>query len=156
MKYKIYACLSCLCLGLLLVGSLNLTFTNPSREAKASIPFDFYVKDKKMPAGDYNFLESDSNHGVVWVEKTSNPDAAVTFASAEYPNKHIDQAKLIFHKYGNIYFLAELWNPVLDEKLTMFPSRTEKEAQVGKSEASSSAGPEMVVITLNGLMGHKP
>jgi hypothetical protein len=150
-KTKFSFSLSILCVGILLVGPQLLTLANPAKEATASIPFGFYVKDKKMPSGDYKFLESDSFRGVLWVERTANPEAAVTFVYTEIPNEPIKQAKLVFHKYGEQYFLAEIWNPILDEELVMFPSHAEKEAQTTaeRDRASAAARPEMVAITLN-------
>jgi hypothetical protein len=156
MKTKILWSLSILCIGLLLVGPQLLIFANPAKTATASIPFDFYVKGKKMPSGDYSFSESDSLRGVLWVKGTANPDVAVTFANTEYPINPIKQAKLVFHKYGEIYFLAELWNPILGEELVMCASRSEKEVQdLGNlHQISSVTRPELVEIALNSLPGH--
>lgn len=155
MKTKIYVSLFILCLGILLIGPQVFTFASPSKEAKASIPFDFYVKDKKMPAGDYNLLQSEFSRGVLWVERTANSAAAVTFVSIENPINPDNQAKLVFHKYGEEYFLAEIWNPILDEELVVAPSHAEKEVQksIEQHQTSSVAHPEMVTIALNRLSG---
>ncbi len=155
MKTKIFFSLSILCIGILLVGPQLLTFASSSKDALASIPFDFYVKDKKMPSGDYSFLQPDSPNGVLWVERTANPDTAVTFVSTENSLNPINQAKLVFHKYGDQYFLAEIWNPFLDEKFVMPLSHAEKEAREtnGQHQTSSATRPEMVAIALNFLTG---
>jgi hypothetical protein len=156
MKIKTFVSLSILCIGILLVGPQLLIFANPAKTAMASIPFDFYVKDKKMPSGNYTFLESDSSRGILWVERTANPDAVVTFVNPENPISPIKQAKLVFHKYGEIYFLAELWNPILGEELVLSSSHAEKEVKdlIEPQQASAVTQPEMVEIALNSLTGH--
>ncbi len=158
MKTRLFICLSILCVGILLVGPSALIYASSSKEANASIPFDFYVKDKKMPSGDYSILQSDSFQGVLWVERTANPDAAVTFVSTVNPINPINQAKLVFHKYGDQYFLAEIWNPILDVKLVVPVSHAEKEVQetIEHHQTSSLPHPEMVAIAMNFLTASGP
>jgi hypothetical protein len=90
---------------LALAGSLTLGAQSMRLEAK--IPFDFRIGEKAMPAGDYTVIHSD---GVLRVRnfagKTKN---AMCLVRAAHKVNGEGAAKLVFHRYGNEYFLSAVW-----------------------------------------------
>ena len=75
---------------------------------KADVPFDFCVGRGVLPAGEYSIgrigWSSQSlylSSGVRWVE-------IMTPMTTE-SKTDLETSKLVFHRYGNEYFLAEIW-----------------------------------------------
>jgi hypothetical protein len=79
-----------------------------SRRQVADIPFDFVVGDKEMPAGTYS-LEGLTGGEVVRIRATKNETSAFRLTSLIVHTKAAEKSQLVFHRYGNSYFLAETW-----------------------------------------------
>ena len=86
-------------------SSLMLAQSNPA--GKADIPFGFYVRDAALPAGSYTVRES-KNTGIVQIQNNDTGKSILVMAP---PNRsgNTEDSKLVFHKYGDRYFLSELW-----------------------------------------------
>ena|SRR5688572_19915976 len=80
-----------------------------SNRVAATIPFDFTVGSKTMAAGDYilGSLTGDSE-GLVVRSKDSGK-SVVRLTNSIQPNARENRARLVFHRYGQRYFLAEVW-----------------------------------------------
>ena len=78
-----------------------------SGAGKADIPFGFYVRDTPLPAGSYTVREA-STPGILQIVNNETGNSIVVMAP---PNRSGDtsDSKLVFNKYGNRYFLSELW-----------------------------------------------
>ena len=75
---------------------------------RADIPFDFTVGSATLPAGTYTVTEA--TPGVLLIRNDNpGPDPAFVLANLVETTKAQDSAKLIFHRYGNSYFLSEVW-----------------------------------------------
>jgi hypothetical protein len=75
---------------------------------RANVPFDFTVADQKLPAGVYQFVQS-GTFSAVHIESRGD---AKTFLVGSVPgndNKTGYLAALSFNKYGDQYFLTEVW-----------------------------------------------
>jgi hypothetical protein len=74
---------------------------------KSEIPFDFSVGSRNLPADTYTVNKADSPAGALVVR--SHGDGA--FCSAHPSNSSMAEtnARLVFRKYGDQYFLAEVW-----------------------------------------------
>jgi hypothetical protein len=90
------------------------------------VPFSFNVQGHALPAGDYRV-------GVispVLVEmRRTDGSAAVTFNTfRQYRPGGVPQsAQLVFHRYGQRYFLAEAWFDGTESGYLVPRSRTERE-----------------------------
>src|SRR5262249_6895250 len=77
---------------------------------RAEVPFDFVVANKKMPAGGYEFQEAGS--GIVFVKSFDWKKSAVIMARPVNVLKQrveFGEGKVVFHAYGDRYFLSEIW-----------------------------------------------
>ena|ERR1700682_6535551 len=92
-------------LSAVLGSSLMLAQSNPA--GKADIPFAFHVRDSALPAGNYTVQEF-SPAGMIRIRNNDTGQSILTLAP---PNRsgHTEDSKLVFHKYGDRYFLSELW-----------------------------------------------
>jgi uncharacterized protein (DUF58 family) len=74
----------------------------------ASIPFEFVVGDRTLPAGEYNLRPATSGDEALMVQNAENGNAIVRLTEPALESKK-KQARLVFHRYGQSYFLAEVW-----------------------------------------------
>ena len=76
---------------------------------KGDIPFDFTVIDKAMVAGNYDVLPSPVTASPsLLIRSADNNDAAV-FLTLPVVKKEEIEPKLVFRRYGDQYFLAQIW-----------------------------------------------
>ena len=132
------------------VASANAQLSNPIR---AKIPFDFSVGNKKLPAGEYTFsrLSGFSDNTVVSVS-SSDASAHVfqsTFAAHVLTPKN--ESTLVFHKYGDQYFLEQIWSGGEQTGSQVPESRSERtiERRLAQTQQSNMSGKAMKVETVD-------
>ncbi|MEP6919717.1 MAG: hypothetical protein ABI967_01240 [bacterium] len=75
-----------------------------------NVPFEFAVGDHDMPAGQIEVRELSAAGRVLGIA-TRDRRASTVLLAMDLPAKPKNtQAKLVFHRYGQRYFLAEVWN----------------------------------------------
>ena len=97
-----------------------------SRMAAANVPFEFVAANKTLPAGHYSISSSTGGSEVIKIsarQKSANVFAMTIPLSR---SKSTDKGKLVFRRYGNRYFLAEIWAAGEREGLKLQKSREEK------------------------------
>ena len=103
---------------------------------RATIPFDFTVENRSLPAGTYEITQSPPLRGVIRIQNTLDPRigtyVVTTSDGAESRNKSV----LIFEQYGSRYFLHEVLGPGV-MTVNLFVSKEEK--QIRKQTAMLSA-----------------
>ncbi len=97
-----------------------------SDRARATIPFGFYVGEQLLPAGDYE-MQTVANG----VAKLSNTEThtSIFFNTVRLRNPIRDSSsgKLIFNRYGDDYFLSQMWWTGQQDGLQPLPSKRERE-----------------------------
>ena len=72
------------------------------------VPFDFNVGDKAASAGQYDVIIPSNTGGALSVSNRDGKDQIMILGrSAERGGTMI--SKLVFHRYGSTYFLAQAW-----------------------------------------------
>lgn len=74
----------------------------------AEIPFDFMVGDGKLPAGSYRVRAVTATGEVVLISN-QNGKASAFRLSREIRDEDHSKVSLMFHRYGDQYFLSEVW-----------------------------------------------
>jgi hypothetical protein len=93
-------------LSLLLVAGLAIAQTSNLR---ANVPFSFTVGSKTLPAGTYDIGAISSDPKMLLLHaRDGNSSMMVGSNSAENP-KGAEKSKLVFNRYRDQYFLAEIW-----------------------------------------------
>ena len=96
---------------------------------KTDIPFAFQVANQTMPAGEYLIQRmTDTKEGVQYtmIRRTDRSRAAVALTFAVDAKNAKSDPKLVFHTYGNSYFLSEIWTGQ-DQGQHLLLSNREKE-----------------------------
>jgi hypothetical protein len=86
-----------------------VTANGQSQRTVTHIPFDFVVGGRTLPAGEYETNSAINNGAAVMVRSTETKTAAIRLTNSIQANPEKTQARLIFHRYGQNYFLAEVW-----------------------------------------------
>ena len=100
---KNMACKTLMTLSLVLIALV------PAYAVTVNIPFSFTVDDVRMPAGEY-VISSPTQH-VVIIRHVGGPETKATITNYGSSTNSDGRAKLVFHRYGNAYFLAAAWLP---------------------------------------------
>ena len=76
-----------------------------------SVPFEFTAGNVQLPAGEYEVKTVGSWPGALLSIRNVNSDkGSFILSNSCQSQKPVADAKLVFHRYGQQYFLAEVWN----------------------------------------------
>jgi len=116
--------------------------TAQQKLARANVPFAFQVGKTALPAGSYavgtdagvqiSVRDRNSGHGILAIgqrEMETNPT----------------QARLVFHHYGNKYFLSEIWYG--GEQGMKLPAT--KQEQEYRASASTPSSEQTILLAMN-------
>lgn len=97
-------------IGLLVVlASLMPVDAQSDVQVRVSVPFDFIVDHDRLPAGDYSLRRYTTAQGVLMIRNDGDGMRSMFMAvSAESPIP-LGQARLVFNRYGDQYFLHQIW-----------------------------------------------
>jgi hypothetical protein len=121
-------------IGLCLVVGSSVLPAQETVALHASIPFDFWVGSKLAPSGDY--LIQTSGGKTVFREEVG---AVVTAWLLGIPESRVtapDRGELVFHRYGDQYFLAVVWTP--NSKLGYSIPMTSREKAVARRSGAET------------------
>ena len=105
MKTQILAIASAVILSTFMAGECRAQ----SRTIEATVPFAFEVGDKTIPAGNYRFESMATGAGALQVIRSVKGDLQITLSAIAVPAKGANSGpELIFHRYGTIFFLAQI------------------------------------------------
>ena len=121
---------------------------NSGINVRATIPFDFTVGDKTLPAGTYT-VRSINSYGVLAIRSEDYTQDTLIVTNAVEAQNEPEPAKLTFRKYGDLYFLAEVWG--YDAGRDVTKSRKERQVirELRQHLAKGAAEPELVYIAAN-------
>ena len=119
-------------------------FAGMGTKLTVNIPFEFTVSGKTLPAGTYT-VKQGSTRSTLDIRSRENNAAAVTIVN-DVDNKGGSQARLIFRRYGNQHFLAQVYDGTSNSAKELPKSKDErKAAQAGRDNLAMT--PETVTIT---------
>src|SRR5215831_15020218 len=75
---------------------------------KVNIPFAFGVQDQSLPAGQYLVFTVTPERSIRIVSADGKHSAIVN-TLPNYAKEPSSNSRLVFHRYGSEYFLAEVW-----------------------------------------------
>ena len=124
-----------------------------STAIKANIPFEFVVGDKTLPAGTYRATTLSTARDALRIQSADGKDSALRLSGPTEQNSK-GQARMVFHRYGHKYFLAEVWDigtagrelakskqeRAIERELASIPS---------KSDLAQSTYETVVVVAVN-------
>ena len=96
--------------GLLVLLTFSAALGQSDRQTIIYIPFNFTAGEKQFPAGKYVFERIWKNSDSVWVvRRKDNVGKAMLLTRPVRANETQQETRLVFHQYGDLYFLSEIW-----------------------------------------------
>src|ERR1700680_3134490 len=138
MKRNLISILSLVVMSLM----FNATGAYAQSYVKADVPFAFNVGAAQLPAGTYEIKVASQNE--IIIEDGESRAVALSNARREGPRK--TESKLVFHRIGNQYFLAEVWKGSGEGGLIVPTSKHEKDLMKELRLAKDTSGVHEVVI----------
>lgn len=132
------------------VASANAQLSTPIR---AKVPFDFNIGDKKLPAGEYTFSRSSdfSDNTTMLVSGVDSSTRMYQSTSAAQVLRPKNESTLVFHRYGDQYFLEQIWSGGEQMGSQLLESRSERTVrrQLAQTQHSNMSGKVMRVETVD-------
>jgi len=97
-----------LLLTMALVTAVATANGQSQHKLNARIPFEFIVGDKMLAAGQYEVNAVGITQEALAIRGRESNDGAIRLTMTKEP-KDNRPARLVFHRYGNTYFLSEVW-----------------------------------------------
>lgn len=109
----------------------------------ANIPFPFRIGTTQLPAGQYTIVDAMVSGALMLRGETTGATATAISISCEQL-KVPEEGKLVFHRYGNSYFLSRIWRPGSAQGRELPPSAAEREMK--KAQNSSHGETELASV----------
>jgi hypothetical protein len=111
-------------LGLVLaVGS---AVAQTSVTLTAEVPFEFHAGKAALPAGEYTLQRGLASNALL-IARSDRTAHAVVLTNGAEKNTAPGESKLVFHKYGDRYFLAQVWTAGMTRGYDLPVTKTERE-----------------------------
>ncbi len=99
--------------NLLFAAALALVVTTAASaqtiSLKVNVPFNFIVNRASLPAGEYSVQSMDDNGRVLAIRDLDTKATSLVISNPCRSRDSASQTKLIFHRYGDRYFLNQIW-----------------------------------------------
>ena len=146
MKEKIFRA-ALICSLLTVVAAATAYAQLPGTAVRATIPFDFSVRGKTLPAGDYEIRRiTDEPGGLIISNLNDRHERMVFETAAVQANKIQNRGEIIFERYGDSYFMSEIFAGGLQNGRELYPSREER--RLRNESASNKTEPATVAVAV--------
>lgn len=120
----------------------------PGTVIRASIPFDFEVHGRTLPAGRYEISRiSDEPMGLMIRNIDHMRNEALFETEPVYENYRSSKNEIVFKRYGDTYFLSEVESAGEQTAREVYPSRAER--HLLSESAKNNVQPQTVTVTCN-------
>ena len=114
-------------------ASLFAQMSSNQQLMKVDIPFAFSVQDYSLPAGEYLVLTVTPERSIC-IESMDGKHSAIVHDLPNYTSEPSPNSRLVFRRYGDEYFLTQVWtvgqnvarNPLESKKATERASTGER------------------------------
>ena len=76
---------------------------------RAMVPFNFIADGTTLPAGQYDIQTLGTTGKLLSIRNLNSWAGILVLSNSSESSNPSSPTKLVFHRYGNRYFLAELW-----------------------------------------------
>ena len=141
-----------LLLAMTIIAGVSAQAQSLQYRLTVNIPFDFTVGDKKLPAGKYwvNRAQETSGDKVLQISSTDGRETVNRFSIPVVTLHPKNEGSLVFHRYGEDYFLSQIWPAAATTGRGLPKSNAERELERNARENTIGAvkAPKVDVITV--------
>ena len=115
-------------LSIVLVLTAITVSAQSERSKVTNIPFNFIVGQKILPAGEYTIEPNRKDSENVWLVQSRDGHITALFTTMSVrASETQEKTKFVFHKYGDRYFLSQIWRAGDNGGRELRMSRPERE-----------------------------
>jgi hypothetical protein len=96
---------------------------------KVEIPFDFSVRGKTLPAGTYSVTRVNPEKSLLQLRSADGREVINVVTNSVRAKELPKTGKLIFRRYGESYFLFQIWEADDIQGRQLLKSRTERSVE---------------------------
>ena len=117
----------------------------PGTTLRARIPFDFSIRGKTLPAGDYEIRRVNDEPDLLVISSVNNSHERAIFETEPVEVRKISgKGEVEFHRFGDSYFLSEIFAGGERTGRELRTSRQERDLR--REMASNKTEPETVAL----------
>ena len=117
----------------------------PGTTLRTRIPFDFSIRGKTLPAGDYEIRRVNDEPDLLMISSVNNSHERVIFDTEPVEARKISgKGEVEFHRFGDSYFLSEIFAGGEQTGNELPASRQERDLR--REMASNKTEPETVAL----------
>lgn len=112
-----------------------------------NIPFEFVVGGESMRSGEYSVNNATTDGSAILIQSADAKSSAIRLTNA-VQEKARTKSRLVFHRYGQRYFLAEVWKGGDSTGRQLLKSRQERaiERELASLSPKSESGQNLYEI----------
>lgn len=116
---------------------------------EASVPFDFFVGNERLPTGDYTIGAVRTALGALSIRNNDEGTSLIALTQTARTLNPKEKTVLLFHRYNDAYFLYRIWVKGENAGYEVPKSRTERsiEKDLGRSPGNRATVVETVIVT---------
>ena len=126
MKKQLFSLLAMSSLSVLLAAPL---FAQSVEGFGVKIPFEFMIGNRTLPAGEYVVKPAGR---ALQIRGRNGQASAIALTNQAEGRRTGTDAQMVFHRYGDTYFLSQVWMPENRTGHRLLPSKLERELAHGK------------------------
>ncbi len=147
MKKKVICIAVSACLFALLTATAFAQLT--TSPVRANIPFSFTVRGRTLPAGEYEVSRVNDDGNTLQITNIDHRHQHAIVETEGVKGSRQHRSELVFHRYGDSYFLYEVWTAGFETGSEVPTSSQEKILKHESNIAGMSAEPQTVAIAIN-------
>jgi hypothetical protein len=138
--------------ALVMAGMMALTAMATTRVTRAqetmrvNIPFDFVAGNTSLPAGEYWVETSGPTHTLLLIDRKDAISSAFINTNAAVSAGPQSESKLVFNRYGDRYFLSQVWTAGYSTGRQLM--KTAREKEIALTAKIETEGPVTLVAEL--------
>jgi len=137
-------------LSFFVVLTASFVFAQGRTRVTADIPFDFTVGEKSMPAGKYIVQKHQTTNHLLVVQGRDSNKAAYAMFNDSTKSRGAEKTVLVFHRYGNEYFLSQMWAAGDSSGSELSISKAERKARKGADRnIAQNLEPELITVVVD-------
>ena len=114
---------------LLSVSAIYVNAQTKTLIRNVEIPFDFSVGNKTFPAGVYSVTSVNQEKIMLRLRSGDGRETIHIITSPVQAKQTPETSKLIFRRYGETYFLSQIWESYNEQGRQLAKSRTEQSVE---------------------------
>ena len=113
-------------LSLFVAAVATTVFAQVRPQLRADIPFSFHVGSATLPSGKYTVNRPASTNGMLLVRSEKGGKSAYAISNNKEKGIEASNTRLVFRRYGDQYFLSQVWVKGETAGITIPVSKEEK------------------------------